>query len=63
MDYTSQAARDAQTANYGGPSYWQSLDDAADRHRDYFLRHGDQARADTMHTRSLSEALTGNNGD
>lgn len=58
--YRSQAARDAQSAGYGSPSYWRTLDDAAQRAHDYYARHGDAERAERMLTRSLGEALAGN---
>ena len=60
MTFKSQAARDAQTSGYGDPSYWTYLDEAAQRTHDYFARHGDPERASSMLTRSLSEALMGN---
>jgi len=63
MIYQSQAARDAQAGGYGGESYWVALDEAALRMRDYFLRRDDPASAAEMLTRSLGEALRGNDGD
>ncbi len=62
LTFTSQAARDAQAANYGGARYWAYLDQAARESHDYFLRHGDPVLAASMLTRSLSEALRGNDG-
>ena len=63
MPYVSQAARDAEAAGYGNESYWAYLDDAALRGRDYFLRHPELGvNPETMMTRSLSEALMGNEG-
>lgn len=61
--YRSQSARDAQERGYGGPSYWASLDAGALRSHDYYMRHGDPERAAHMLTRSLGEALAGNDGD
>lgn len=61
--YKSQAARDAQAANYGGPDYWQYLDDAAQEHFDYFTKKGDDDTAAAMFTQSLAEALQGNDGE
>jgi hypothetical protein len=61
--YQSQAARDAQCANYGGPAYCAYLDRHALELRDYYMRHGDELLAAAMLTRSLSEALAGNNGE
>jgi len=60
--YRSQAARTACIAGYGGPSYWTELDDAADRHAAYFTEIGRPDMAELMFTRSLSEALMGNDG-
>lgn len=61
--YVSQAARDAQASNYGGPSYWAYLDATALRMREHYLSRGDTASANRMLTRTLSEALVGNDGD
>ena len=61
--YESQAARDAERAGYGSESYWVYLDEAARRHRDYFLARGDTATAEAMMTRTLGESLAGNDGD
>ena len=60
--YTSQSARDAQERGYGKPRYWDYLERAAIEKRDYYLRHGDADEAQWMMTRSLSEALRGNEG-
>lgn len=60
--YRSQAARDAQSMNYGTPSYWAYLDEAAEQQAAYYTTKGDPDRAAEMFTRSLSEALHGNNG-
>lgn len=62
-DYVSQSARDAQASGYGDERYWSYLDEAAKRHHDYWLRHGDPERAQQMLTESLSQALAGNDGD
>lgn len=62
-EYKSQSARDAQRMNYGGPSYWAYLDEAAERGHDYFTRHPELGiDPESMFTRSLSEALMGNDG-
>jgi hypothetical protein len=61
--YKSQAARDAQAQGYGGPSYWAGLDEHAQELHDKFLSRGDTVRAAEMLTRSLGDALKGNNGD
>lgn len=62
-EYKSQAARDAQAMGYGGESYWAYLDRAASESCDYYLRHDDPVMAAAMLTRTLSEALRGNDGD
>lgn len=54
-EYKSQAAKDAQAGDYGDESYWNYLDEhAAELHAKGI---GD------AYTRSLSEALAGNDGD
>lgn len=60
--YKAQSARDAQNMGYGGESYWEYLDRAAAEASDYWRRHGDEDKAAQMMTRSLSEALRGNEG-
>jgi hypothetical protein len=60
--YESKSARDAQSAGYGGEGYWDYLDETAMRLRDTFLERGDTAQAELMMTRSLGEALAGNDG-
>lgn len=62
-DYKSQAAREAQALGYGGESYWDYLERAAFETMDYYLRHGDPETAASILTRSLTEALRGNDGD
>jgi hypothetical protein len=61
--YLSQAARDAEAMGYGNKRYWEYLDAAAIEHYDYFMAQGLQDRANEMLTRSLSEALMGNEGE
>ena len=63
MEYTSRAAQDAQAYGYGGPSYWASLDESAQRAHDYFAARGHTAMAARMLSRTLAEALRGNDGD
>lgn len=53
--YKSQSARDAQASGYGSPRYWQYLDDTA-------AEHFAKGYTDAF-TRTLSEALMGNDGD
>lgn len=60
--YKSQSARDAQEHNYGGERYWAYLDKAAQESHDHYMRKGNPERAEEMMTRSLSEALRGNDG-
>ena len=62
-EYQSQAARDAQAHGYGGESYWAYLDKACAESADHWRSRGDEDRAAAMMTRSLGEALAGNDGD
>lgn len=61
--YDAQSARDAMASRYGGASYWRYLDRSAKEKRDYYLERGDTESAERMMTRSLGEALAGNDGD
>jgi hypothetical protein len=63
MNYESQSARDAQARNYGSERYWSYLDEAALSSAAYWARQGNNERSASMLTRSLSEALRGNDGD
>jgi hypothetical protein len=54
---------DAEKYNYGSPSYWESLDKSAISMAAYFTKKSDYETANNIMTRSLSEALTGNNGN
>lgn len=63
MSRRSQAARDAETSDYGTESYWDYLDHYAAEHHAYFTARGDTEQAEAMFTRTLSEALAGNDGD
>lgn len=61
-EYTAQSARDAQRTGYGSPSYWDYLEEHAyELHKRFFAK-GDAATAGQMLTRSLSDALRGNEG-
>ena len=61
--YESRAANDARDMSYGTEDYWQYLDDAARDNRDYFRRHPELGiDPESMMTRTLSEALAGNDG-
>jgi len=59
----AQSAVDAETIGYGDQSYWDYLDQSAREKHDYFMGKGDPVTALTMLTRTLSEALRGNDGD
>jgi hypothetical protein len=56
--YVSQAARDAQRAGYGSPTYWAYVDRCAAERFAYFVRRGDVAKAQSMLTSSLREVLS-----
>jgi hypothetical protein len=60
--YYSQAARDAQRLNYGDHDYRLHLDQSAQSKRDHYARNGRYDLAQHMMTRSLAEALRGNEG-
>lgn len=65
--FMSQSARDAQRALINGvtidESYLDYLEETAQRYHDYYTERGDMETADEMLTRTLSEALMGNDGD
>ena len=61
--YKSRAAQDAATSGYGGPDYAAYLDRHSQEMHDYFMAKGDEERANEMMTRTLAEALRGNDGD
>jgi hypothetical protein len=63
MDYKSQSARDAQEAGYGDKNYWDYLDKHAQELHDKYMAKGDETKAKSMITRSLSESLMENEGD
>lgn len=60
--FRSQAAREANATGYGGFDYCASLDASAVEYRDLFAGRGDDERAESMLTRTLAEALRGNDG-
>lgn len=60
--FVSQAARDAQQGGYGDEGYWAYLDQSAQEMSAFFAGRGDTATAEAILTRSLSEALAGNEG-
>lgn len=60
--YKSQAARDAAEGGYGSKSYWDYLESHAIELHDKFMLRGDTKTAQEMMTRTLGEALMGNNG-
>lgn len=59
ITYRSRAARDARAH---GERYAEHVEGSAIRAHDYFMGRGDTVRAELMLTRSLGEALTGNDG-
>ena len=59
--YESQSARDASRAYEA--RYCEYLDEAAKRYRDYFTARGMHELAAEMMTRTLGQALVGNDGD
>lgn len=61
-EYKSQCARDAQRTGYGGESYCDYLEATALEYAAKFAQRGQTAEAERMLSRSLSEALMGNNG-
>lgn len=61
--YKAQCARDAQAMGYGDKTYWNHLEKSAHNHYDYFAQRGDLITAQRMLSRTLSEALRGNEGD
>jgi hypothetical protein len=62
-NYKSQTARDAQTANYGDRSYWDKLEANAHEYAAYYTKKGLHDLAARMLTRTLGEALAGNDGE
>jgi hypothetical protein len=63
MPHRSQAARDAERANYGDAGYHKYLDEHALEMAAKFTIKGDHEMANWILTRSLGEALRGNDGD
>jgi hypothetical protein len=63
MTYEAQSARDAQARGYGGEGYADYLEQHARDTRDYYLRHGELEKAAEQMTRSLGDALAGNDGE
>ena len=60
--YAARSARDAQAQGYADRAYWEYLEQSAHETRDYYLRRGDAVLAEEMLTRTLAEALRGNDG-
>jgi hypothetical protein len=60
--YQARDARDAQRASYGKRSYWDYLEQSSIEHHDSYLASGDPDKASEMKTRTLAEALRGNDG-
>jgi hypothetical protein len=61
-EYKAQSARDAKASGYGAKGYWDSLEEHAHELAERFKARGDHQTAARMFTRSLSEALAGNDG-
>ena len=61
--YEAQSARDAERMGYGDRRYWDYLEEAEKRNRDYWRSRGDHERAARAMTRSIGEALQGNDRD
>ena len=61
--YTVQSAIDAQARNYGKESYWDYLEESAKESYEYYMKYGQEDLANKMLTRSLGEALQGNDGE
>ena len=55
ITYRAQCARDAQEMNYGAKSYWDYLEQSS-------IEHYDKGIPDAL-TRTLAEALSGNDGN
>lgn len=62
-NYKSQTARDAEKIKYGNGSYWDYLEETAIQYREYYLSREMPDLAEKMMTRSLEEALQGNDGN
>jgi hypothetical protein len=60
-EYTAQSAKDAQNAGYE-ESYCDYLEHEARFLRGYYIGRSDSKKAQLMLSRSLGEALIGNNG-
>ncbi len=61
--YKSVSAREAEAGEYGEKRYWDYLEQQAHELHSYYTKRGDHAEAAKMLTRSLSEALSGNEGN
>ena len=61
--FISQCANDAEDRKYGDYSYWLSLEISALEKAAYYANHGMHETAKYMLTRSLGEALSGNDGE
>jgi len=60
--YQARAAREAQETNYGDKVYWDHLEKSARELQAFFLSKGNTVKAAEMLTRSLADALRGNEG-
>ena len=61
-NYRARSAREAAEFGYGTESYWTYLEESTAETAAYFAKRGDTESAERMFTRSLSEALEGNDG-
>lgn len=61
--FISQCANDAEARNYGDYSYWLCLEVSSLESAAYYANHGLHETAKYMLTRSLGEALSGNDGE
>lgn len=60
--YHARAAQEAESNGCGDRAYWDYLERAAHEHADYCAKRGDAPAAARMLTRTLGEALAGNDG-
>lgn len=61
--FKSQAARDAANGDYGDDGYAQYIEDSAIAYYEYYLAQGNLSMANLMLSRSLGQALSGNDGE
>lgn len=61
--YQSRAAQEAEAMGYGDRGYWDYLERHAHEMHAHYAARGDAQAAASMLTRTLSEALAGNDGE